>query len=135
MNTSLAGRRTALAAVLAAGITVISAGCAAGGSPGTVTPTPSGPAATSSRIPLATAKPHDGEAASLAAYLPSLITCFKAQGVPVTSKSTGKQVRQAFRALPLASQERVFTACGHVLPVSARQVIAKDLGVEKEMGK
>jgi hypothetical protein len=133
-TSSLASRRTALAAVLVLSITVVSAGCAADGSSGTVTPTattPSGPTATPSRIPLATAKPQTGGRASLAAYLPSLITCIKAQGIPVTSKSTGKQVRQAFRALPLASQERVFTACGHVLPVSARQAIAKDLAAEK----
>jgi hypothetical protein len=57
----------------------------------------------------------------------------KAQGMRLSVTSTGKQVSQAFRALPLASQEHVFTACEHLLPASTRQVIANDLAEEQRM--
>lgn len=136
MKSSLTGRRSALAAVLVLAVAVGSAGCAAGGSSSTPAPAvegSTGPTATSSRIPLATGRPGGGGQAALAADLPSLISCMKAQGMPLSASSTGKQVRQAFRALPLASQERVFTACEHLLPASARQVIAHDLAAEKGM--
>ena len=136
MKRSPTGRRSALAAVLVLATALTSAGCAAGASSSTPAPTASGssgPTATSARTPLATNRPAGSPQASLEALLPSLITCMKAQGMPLSGSSTGKQVRQAFRALPLASQEHVFTACEHLLPANARQVIANDLAEEKRM--
>lgn len=136
MKSSPARRRPAVAAVLVLATALISTGCAAGASSSTPAPTASGssgPAATSSRIPLATSAPGSSRQASLEALLPSLITCMKAQGMPLSGSSTGKQVRQAFRALPLASQEHVFSACEHLLPASAREVIANDLAGEKRV--
>jgi hypothetical protein len=80
--------------------------------------------------------PGGGKQAGLDALLPSLVTCMKAQGMSLSSSSsTGKQVRQAFVALPLASQERVFTACEHLMPASVRQVITSDLAAEKAAAK
>lgn len=138
MKSSPASRRAPLAAVLVLATALGSAGCAASSStPAPAASASSGPTATSSRIPLATSrpgsKPGGSAQASLQALLPPLITCMKAQGMPLSGRSTGKQVRQAFRALPLTSQEHVFTACEHLLPASARQVIANDLAEEKRM--
>jgi hypothetical protein len=79
--------------------------------------------------------PASSKQASLEAILPSLITCFNAHGMTLARSATGKQVRQAFIALPLASQERNFTACEHLLSLSARQVVANDLAAEKGMAK
>jgi hypothetical protein len=73
--------------------------------------------------------------AALAPILPSLIACMKAQGVPLPTSPTTKQVRQAFVSLPLASQQSVFTACEHLLPESVRQVITNDMAKEKEAAK
>lgn len=137
MKSPLASRRSALGAVLVLAAAA-SAACSAGGSSSTSAPavsSPSGPAAASSRIPLATRVPGSSKQAGLQAVLPSLVPCMKAHGMSLSSSSTGKQVRQAFRALPLASQERVFSACEHLLPASARQVIASDLAEEKQMAK
>jgi hypothetical protein len=137
MKSSLTSRRPALAAVLVLTAAVVS-GCAAGAASSTPAPAASAsstPTATSSRIPLATGRPASSKQASLEAILPPLITCMKALGMPLASSATDKQVRHAFVALPLASQERVFKACEHVLPASARQVIANDLAAEKGMAK
>jgi hypothetical protein len=133
MKTSLASRRSALAAVLVIGVAAVSAGCASGGSSSTGS-SDTGRAATAtaapSRIPLATTQPGGGGQQSLP---PSIIACLRAQGVPVASTSTDKQVRQAFVALPVTSQERVFTACEHLFPASARQTIARNIAKEKGM--
>jgi hypothetical protein len=136
MNSSPTSWRPALAAMLVLATTLVSAGCAAGAASSAPAPTASGssaPTATSSRIPLATSRPASSQKASLEALLPSLTTCMKAQGMRLSASSTGKQVRQAFRALPLASQEHVFTVCEHLLPASARQAIANDLAAEKRV--
>lgn len=138
MKLAVASRKPALAAALALAIGAVSAGCATGTT--STTPTPaashsSAPVPTPSRIPLATGSPG-GDAAALASILPSLITCMKAQGMTLPSASpTGKQVRQAFRTQPLASQQRIFTACEYLLPEAVRQVIINDLAEEKEMAK
>lgn len=138
MKPAQAHRRPALAAGIVASIAVVLAGCGAASSSGPAASAGStGPTAAASAMPsatpLATRKPHDGTRAGFAAVLPSLIACMKAQDMPLTSASTDKQVRQAFRALPLAGQERVFKACEHVLPASARRVVAQDLAKEKGM--
>lgn len=139
MKSSLTSRRPALAAVLVLAVAVVSAGCAAAGSSSAPAPAASAssrPTATSStRIPLAIGTPASSKQAALEAILPSLTTCMKAQGMPLASSATGKQVRQAFVALPLATQERDFKACEHVMPASVRQVIANDLAEEKAMAK
>jgi hypothetical protein len=134
MKTSLASRRSVLAAVLVIGVAAVSAGCASAGSSSTgssSTGTPAAPAtAAPSRIPLATTQPGGGGQPSLP---PSIIACLRAQGVPAASTSTDKQVRQAFVALPVTSQERAFTACEHLFPASVRETIAKDIAKEKGM--
>jgi hypothetical protein len=135
MKSSLASRRSALAAMLVVGVAAVSAGCASSSSSSTdpsSTGTPTATAtATPSRIPLAITQPGGGQPS----LSPSIIACLRDHGVPVTSKSTNKQVRQAFVALPLASQESVFSACEHLFPASVRQTIAQDIAQEKELAK
>jgi hypothetical protein len=136
MKLALASRKSALAAALALAIGAVSAGCATGTTSTTPTPAAShstAPVPTPSRIPLATGSP--GNAKALAAILPSLITCMKAQGLALPASPTGKQVRQAFRTQPLATQQRIFTACEYLLPEAVRQLVLNDLAEEKDMTK
>jgi hypothetical protein len=139
MKLALASRKSALAAALALAIAAVSAGCATGTTSATPTPAAShssAPVPAPSRIPLATGSPGGHAGAALASILPSLITCMKAQGMTLPSGSpTGKQVRQAFRTLPLASQQRIFAACEYLLPEAARQVVIRDLAEEKDLAK
>jgi hypothetical protein len=124
------GSRLVLPMVVAAGVALGCAGCG-GGSPGTPTATAPAASASPSRTPLATAVPRTADAGSL---LASVAACLKAHGVPLPAGATAKQVKKAYRTLPLARQQSVLNACGSSLPASARQVIQQDLDKEKKPG-
>jgi hypothetical protein len=121
-------RRVALSVMLTvslgAGVAVTAAGC--GGS----SPAASGtPAVTAS--PTASAAATASGSPVNAALLASAISCLRSHGLAVADSAPLKQVRTAFKALPVAEQQRDFTACGSLLPATIRQEVAERIADEE----
>ena len=113
-----------LTASLGAGVTVTAAGC--GGS----SPAAAGtPAVSASASPPATAT-ASGSPVN-AALLASVIRCLRSHGLAVADSAPLKQVKVAFKALPVAEQQRDFTACGPLLPATIRQKVAERIADEE----
>ena len=113
-----------LTASLGAGVTVTAAGC--GGSSPAAAETP---AVSASASPPATAT-ASGSPVN-AALLASVIRCLRSHGLAVADSAPLKQVKVAFKALPVAEQQRDFTACGPLLPATIRQKVAERIADEE----
>jgi hypothetical protein len=122
--------RRLVSAVVVVGVALGCAGCggSSSGTPGAATPSAS---TSPSGTPLATGVSGKGNPGFLSA---SVTACLKTHGAALPAGATAKQVRNAFRALPLAKQQSAFTACESLLPVLVRQIIQQDLAKEKEPG-
>ncbi len=121
-------RRIALSVMLtvslAAGVTVTAAGC--GGSSPAATGTP---AVTAS--PAASATATASGSPVNAALLASVIRCLRTHGLAVADSAPLKQVKTAFKALPVTEQQSDFTACGPLLPETIRQKVAERIADEE----
>jgi hypothetical protein len=117
-----------LTASLGAGVAVTAAGC--GGSSPAATGTPAvtaSPTASASATATATAS---GSAVN-AALLASVISCLRSHGLAVADSAPLKQVKAAFKALPVTGQQSDFTACGPLLPATIRQKVAERIADEQ----
>jgi hypothetical protein len=113
-----------LTASLGAGVTVTAAGC------GGASPAASGtPAVTAS--PTASATATASGSPVNAALLASVIRCLRSHGLAVADSAPLKQVKTAFKALPVAEQQNDFTACGPLLPATIRQKVAERIADEE----
>jgi hypothetical protein len=115
-----------LTASLGAGVTVTAAGCggsspAAAGTPAVTAPAAASPSPSAS----ASGSPVN------AALLVSVIRCLRSHGLAVADSAPLKQVKVAFKALPVAEQQRDFTACGSLLPATIRQKVAERIADEE----
>ena len=121
-------RRFALSVMLTvslgAGVAVTAAGC--GGS----SPAASGTPAASPTASAAATATASGSAVN-AALLASVISCLRSRGLAVADSAPLKQVKTAFKALPVAEQQRDFTACGPLLPATIRQKVAERIADEE----
>lgn len=115
-----------LTASLGAGVTVTAAGC--GGSSPAAAETP---AVSASASPPATATATASGSPVNAALLASVIRCLRSHGLAVADSAPLKQVKVAFKALPVAEQQRDFTACGPLLPATIRQKVAERIADEE----
>ena len=116
-------RSVRLATAVGACVAATATGC---GSPSPAPPVP--PAAIpSSASPAAT---PSGSAAN-AALLASLINCLRSHGMTVADGAQLKEVKAAFKVLPIAQQQQDFTACGPLLPTTIRQTVAERIADEQ----
>jgi hypothetical protein len=60
-----------------------------------------------------------------------VISCLRSRGLAVADSAPLKQVKTAFKALPVAEQQRDFTACGPLLPATIRQKVAERIADEE----
>jgi hypothetical protein len=115
-----------LTVCLGASVAVTAAGC--GGSSPAATGTPA-VTASSSASPSASAA-ASGSPVNVA-LLASVISCLRSHGLAVADSAPLKQVKVAFKALPVAEQQRDFTACGPLLPATIRQKVAERIADEE----
>lgn len=122
-------RRFAASVLLAAGLgagTVTVAGC--GGSPPAAAP------ATTSAAPSVTATPSQQKQPKISVTaLGNVAHCVQAHGVAIPAdeaRVNAKEIKDVFRALPLAKQHSVFAACGPLLPAAVRQVVQERMAEE-----
>ena len=116
-----------LAAALGAGTVTGVAGCG-GSSPAAPPVTTSAAPPTPSATPT-TAKSKQPKVSQ--AELQSVVNCMKSHDVTFTdARVTAKEIKNAFRALPVARQQSVFAACGSTLPASVRQVVQQRIAAE-----
>lgn len=66
-----------------------------------------------------------------AALLASVINCLQSHGLTVADGAQLKQVKDAYKVLPIAQQQRDFTACGPLLPPTFRQQVAERIADEQ----
>lgn len=122
--------RSALLAV-GIGAAVLAAASGCGDSPPTSAPSASSAPASSASAP-ATATP--ARPAVSGAVLTSVARCMRSHGVAVSAKTsvrvTARQLKDAFRALPIARQRSVFAACGSLLPADIRKVVRQRMAEE-----
>ena len=113
-----------LTASLGAGVTVTAAGCEVLRPPRPCH-RPSRPFRPSPATATASGSPVN------AALLASVIRCLRSHGLAVADSAPLKQVKVAFKALPVAEQQRDFTACGPLLPATIRQKVAERIADEE----
>ena len=112
-----------LTAALGAGVAAAAAGCGGPSPAPTVSPTRSPSTESPAAIP-------SGSSAN-ATLLASAIHCLQTHGVTIADGAGLKQVKAAFKVLPIARQQQDFTACGPLLPPTIRQVAAEQIADEQ----
>jgi hypothetical protein len=120
-----------LTASLGAGLAVTAAGC--GGSSPTASGSPgmtSSAAVTASAAASASATATASDSPVNAALLARVISCLRSHGLAVADGAPLKQVKTAFKALPVAEQQSDFMACGPLLPATIRQKVAERIADE-----
>jgi hypothetical protein len=121
-----------LAGGLGAGALISVAGC--GGSSSVSAPdTSATPAPAASASPAASPSGSARSAIS-GATLDAIVKCMESHGAAISAGGgatvTPKQVKDAFKALPVAKQQSVFAACGSLLPPAIRQAVQQRIAQE-----
>jgi hypothetical protein len=101
------------------GLATLATAVACGGS------SPAARPATASAAPSVTAAPSQHHQQKISqTTLDNVVKCMKSQGVAFPRTDVmAKDVKDAFRALPVAGRQKVVAACGSLLPAEIRQVV------------